>query len=126
MSAAGSFTARCRARMIARLMNTSPRARPAPSSTPAQVPVWLLPMVVASALFMENFDSAVISTSLPAIARDLGLDPVVLKLALTSYLLSLAIFIPVSGWLADRFGARPVFQSAIVVFICAFLFSFME
>lgn len=98
-------------------MNTPPPARPETSLTQAQTPVWLMPMVVASALFMENFDSAVIATSLPAIARDLALDPVVLKLALTSYLLSLAIFIPVSGWLADRFGARPVFQSAILIFI---------
>ena len=85
---------------------------------PAQ-PVWLLPMVVASALFMENMDAAVIATSLPAIARDLGHDPVVLKLALTSYLLSLAVFIPVSGWCADRYGARPVFQGAIAIFIAA-------
>lgn len=82
-------------------------------------PAWLLPMVVASALFMENMDAAVIATSLPAIARDLGHDPVVLKLALTSYLLSLAVFIPVSGWCADRFGARPVFQAAITIFIAA-------
>ncbi len=82
-------------------------------------PVWLLPMVVTSALFMENMDSAVIATSLPAIARDLGHDPVVLKLALTSYLLSLAVFIPVSGWCADRYGARPVFQAAITIFILA-------
>ncbi len=107
--------------MIARLMNTSPPARPEPPLTPAQTPVWLMPMVVASALFMENFNSAVIATSLPAIARDLALDPVVLKLALTSYLLSLAIFIPVSGWLADRLGARPVFQSAILIFIASSL-----
>jgi EmrB/QacA subfamily drug resistance transporter len=109
------------ARIIRPLMNTAPPARAAPSEPAAQPPVWLMPMVVASALFMENFDSAVISTSLPAIARDLSLDPVVLKLALTSYLLSLAIFIPVSGWLADRFGARPVFQGAIIVFIASSL-----
>jgi EmrB/QacA subfamily drug resistance transporter len=80
-------------------------------------PIWLIPLVVATALFMENMDSSVIATSLPAIARDLGEDPVILKLALTSYLLSLAIFIPVSGWCADRYGARPVFQLAIVIFI---------
>ncbi|MDH3742568.1 MAG: MFS transporter [Hyphomicrobiales bacterium] len=80
-------------------------------------PIWLIPLVVASALFMENMDASVIATSLPAIARDLGEDPVILKLALTSYLLSLAVFIPISGWCADRFGARPVFQTAIVVFI---------
>src|SRR5208282_4753675 len=56
------------------------------------------------------------STSLPAIALDLHEDPIVLKLALTSYMLTLAVFIPASGWVADRFGARTVFCSAIVVF----------
>ena len=65
---------------------------------------------------MENLDSTVLATSLPAIAVDLHQDPIALKLALTSYLLSLAIFIPASGWAADRFGARTVFRSAIVVF----------
>jgi EmrB/QacA subfamily drug resistance transporter len=76
----------------------------------------LTPLIVACALFMENFDGTVISTSLPAIAADLGEDPIALKLALTSYLLSLAIFIPASGWAADRFGARTVFRAAIVGF----------
>ncbi len=98
----------------------SETAPQAPADSPAQ-PAWLLPIVVASALFMENMDAAVIATSLPAIARDLGHDPVVLKLALTSYLLSLAVFIPVSGWCADRFGARPVFQGAITIFVLASL-----
>ena len=65
---------------------------------------------------MENMDGTVISTSLPAIARDLHQDPIVLKLALTSYMLTLAVFIPASGWVADRFGARTVFCTAIVVF----------
>lgn len=66
---------------------------------------------------MENMDSTVIATSLPVIARDLNESPVALKLALTSYLLSLAVFIPISGWMADRFGARTVFRSAICVFM---------
>ena len=66
----------------------------------------LLPLIIATALFMENTDSTVIATSLPMIAQDLGEDPIALKLALTSYLVSLAIFIPISGWMADRFGAR--------------------
>ena len=74
------------------------------------------PLIVASALFMENIDATVLTTSLPAIAADLKEDPIALKLALTSYLLSLAVFIPVSGWMADRFGARTVFRAAIVVF----------
>ncbi|MFT3734294.1 MAG: MFS transporter [Rhodocyclaceae bacterium] len=85
----------------------------------------LLPVIVASALFMENMDSTVIATSLPVIAKDLLEDPVALKLALTSYLVSLAIFIPVSGWMADRFGSRSVFLWAMGVFmggsmLCAF------
>nr|WP_272903709.1 DHA2 family efflux MFS transporter permease subunit [Xanthobacter agilis] len=73
-------------------------------------------MIVACALFMEQVDATVIATSLPAIAADLHEDPVALKLALTSYLLSLAVFIPASGWAADRYGARTVFRSAIVIF----------
>jgi EmrB/QacA subfamily drug resistance transporter len=77
----------------------------------------LVPLIIATALFMENTDSTVISTSLPAIAQDIGAEPIALKLALTSYLVSLAIFIPVSGWMADRFGARTVFRTAIGVFM---------
>ena len=77
----------------------------------------MLPLIVACALFIENMDSTVLSTSLPAIAGDLGTDPIALKLALTTYLLSLAVFIPISGWVADRFGARSTFVSAIVVFL---------
>lgn len=79
----------------------------------------ILPLVIASALFIENMDSTVLATSLPAIALDLGEDPIILKLAFTSYLLSLAIFIPVSGFVADRFGARHVFRIAIAVFTLA-------
>ncbi len=75
------------------------------------------PLIVAVSLFMENMDSTVIATSLPAIARDIGTNPLALKLAVTSYLLSLAIFIPASGWTADRFGARNVFRLAITVFV---------
>ncbi|WP_028034094.1 DHA2 family efflux MFS transporter permease subunit [Chelativorans sp. J32] len=84
-----------------------------------------LPLVLAVALFMENMDSTVIATSLPAIAEDIGTNPVTLKLALTTYLVALAVFIPVSGWMADRFGAKRVFRFAIGVFVlgslaCAF------
>jgi EmrB/QacA subfamily drug resistance transporter len=77
----------------------------------------LIPLIVATALFMENMDSTVIATSLPAIAADIGTSPLTLKLAITSYLLSLAVFIPASGWTADRFGARMVFSLAIGVFM---------
>src|SRR3977135_2068011 len=77
----------------------------------------IVPLIVAVALFMENMDSTVIATSLPAIAADIGTNPLALKLAITAYLLSLAVFLPVSGWTADRFGARRVFRIAIVVFM---------
>ena len=74
---------------------------------------------------MENMDSTVIATSLAAIAEDIGTDPISLKLALTAYLVALAIFIPISSWMADRFGARRVFRVAMLVFMigsicCAF------
>ena len=75
-----------------------------------------IPLIVATALFMENLDATVLATSLPAIARDLGANPIHLKLALTTYLLALAVFIPASGWMADRFGAKNVFRAAMVVF----------
>lgn len=77
----------------------------------------IVTLVVAAAFFMENLDSAVIATSLPAIGADLGVDPIVLKLAFTAYLLSLAVFIPVSGWCADKFGTRLVFRAAVIVFM---------
>jgi MFS family permease len=76
-----------------------------------------VPLILAVALFMENMDSTVIATSLPAIAVDIGTSPIALKLALTAYLVSLAIFIPISGWMADRFGAKNIFRAAIAVFV---------
>lgn len=79
----------------------------------------LVAAIVASALFMQNLDSSAIATALPAMARDLGEDPVRLGTAITSYLVALTVFIPVSGWVADRFGARRVFMAAIVVFTLA-------
>jgi EmrB/QacA subfamily drug resistance transporter len=76
----------------------------------------LVPLVVACAMFMQNLDSTVIATALPTIAHSLGESPLRLNVAITCYLLSLAVFIPISGWTADRFGARRVFSLAIVVF----------
>jgi len=76
----------------------------------------LVPLVVACAMFMQNLDSTVIATALPTIARSLNERPLRLNVAITCYLLSLAVFIPISGWTADRFGARRVFTLAIVVF----------
>jgi EmrB/QacA subfamily drug resistance transporter len=76
----------------------------------------IVPLVVACALFMEQTDGAIIATALPRIAQSLHTDPLHLNLAITSYMFSLAVFIPLSGWVADRFGARMVFRWAIVVF----------
>jgi EmrB/QacA subfamily drug resistance transporter len=87
----------------------------APPETPARNPR-LTALVVASALFMQNVDSTVIATALPAMAASFGSDVLRLSLALTAYMLSLAVFIPASGWIADRFGPREVFRGAIVVF----------
>src|SRR6187549_2175896 len=77
----------------------------------------IVPLILAVALFMENMDSTVIATSLPAIAADIGTSPIALKLALTAYFVALAMFIPISGWMADRFGSTTVFRAAIGVFI---------
>jgi EmrB/QacA subfamily drug resistance transporter len=77
----------------------------------------LVPIVLAVSLFMENMDSTVIATSLANIANDIHTDPIALKLALTAYMVALAIFIPVSAWAADRWGARNVFRGAILIFI---------
>ncbi len=76
----------------------------------------LTALIVACALFMQNLDSTVIATALPTIARAFGSDPVHMNVALTAYLLSLAVFIPASGWIADRYGAKQVFRLAIIVF----------
>ena len=75
---------------------------------PANLLTRVVPLIVAIALLMENIDGSVLATSLPAMARDLGSDPIHLKLVLTSYLLALAVFIPASGYAADRCGARVV------------------
>jgi len=80
-------------------------------------PAVVTALIIATALFMENMDGTVLATSLPAIARDLHEDPIVLKLALTSYMLTLAVFIPASGWVADKLGARTVFCTAIATFV---------
>jgi EmrB/QacA subfamily drug resistance transporter len=73
-------------------------------------------LIVATALFMQNLDSAAVATALPAMARDFGVDPARLGVAVTAYLVALTVFIPVSGWMADRFGARRVFLLAILLF----------
>ncbi len=76
-----------------------------------------LPWLVAVALFMENLDATIVNTAVPTMAASLGVAPLSLKAVLTSYTLSLAVFIPVSGWFADRFGTRRVFNLAIGLFL---------
>lgn len=82
----------------------------------------VIAMIVASAMFMEQLDATVLATALPTMARDFGVSAPSMSIALTSYLLSLAIFIPASGLIADRFGSRTVFRSAIAVFIAGSVF----
>lgn len=75
-----------------------------------------IPIIVGCAQFMHQFDGAVIATALPSMATTLHDDPLRLNLAISSYLLALAVFIPISGWMASRFGAKRVFALAIVIF----------
>lgn len=81
--------------------------------TPAQR---ILPFIVGCALLMQMLDSTVVTTALPAMARDLGSDPISMNITITSYLIAVAMFVPVSGWAADRYGARKVFIAAIALF----------
>ena len=76
-------------------------------------------LIVASALFMQNLDSTVVTTALPSMARAFDVSPVTMNIVITSYLVSLAAFIPASGWVADRYGAKNVFRAAIIVFTAA-------
>lgn len=81
-----------------------------------------IPFVIAFASFMEMLDVTIITTAIPQMAVSLGSDPIHLKIALTSYLLSIAIFIPISGWFCDRFGTKRVFVTALAVFTMGSLF----
>jgi EmrB/QacA subfamily drug resistance transporter len=78
-----------------------------------------LPWVVATALFMEQLDSTIVNTAIPSMAASLGVAPLSLKAVVTSYILSLAVGIPVSGWIADRYGTRRVFGLAVALFTVA-------
>jgi EmrB/QacA subfamily drug resistance transporter len=79
----------------------------------------VIPLIVAFAFFMEQLDSTIVTTAIPDMARSLGVPPLQLNLAITSYILSLAVFIPISGWIADRFGVRRVFAAALLIFTFA-------
>ena len=76
----------------------------------------LIPLIIGSALFIQVLDATVISTALPSMAKALGRDPLALNAAVTTYLLATAACLPLGGWIADRFGAKRVFQGAILLF----------
>lgn len=76
----------------------------------------MVPFIISLALFMESLDTTIINTAIPAMSRSLHVNPINLKIALISYLLSLAVFIPISGWMADKFGIKRVFVAAIGIF----------
>jgi EmrB/QacA subfamily drug resistance transporter len=79
----------------------------------------VLPFIVAATFFMEYLDTTIVATALPQMARSFGVGPNEVSLGMTAYMLTLAVFIPVSGWIADRFGSRSVFGGALVLFTVA-------
>src|SRR5437868_11342226 len=87
-----------------------------PAPSPDEFTKRLLPWMVAVAFFMQSLDTTILNTAVPAIAQSMHVTPINVKSVLASYTLSLAVFIPISGWMADRFGTRRVFASAIGIF----------
>jgi EmrB/QacA subfamily drug resistance transporter len=87
------------------------------ADTPSPWSARMAIIAVASALFMQSIDSTALSTALPTLARAFNTNPIHLKLCLTAYILALAVFVPASGWAADRFGARRIFVGAMGVFL---------
>lgn len=98
-------------------------APPSPRAGGGAVGAWSRPvaLVVAAAFFMENLDATILSTATASIARDFAVQPAEVGIAVTSYLVAVAAFIPLGAWLAERFGARRVFLAAIVLFTLASL-----
>jgi EmrB/QacA subfamily drug resistance transporter len=92
------------------------------ATTPSPMAARMAIVAVASALFMQAIDSTALSTALPTLARAFGTNPIHLKLCLTAYILALAVFVPASGWAADRFGARRIFIGAMGVFLAGSVF----
>ena len=97
-------------------MSSTGSAPLTPSGIPHEAVKRLLPWLVAVAFFMQALDTTILNTAVPAIAKALAVTPLSMKAVLASYTLSLAVFIPISGWMADRFGTRRVFASAIGLF----------
>jgi EmrB/QacA subfamily drug resistance transporter len=96
--------------------STDSAKSPSPEEAPSASSKRLLPWLVAVAFFMESLDTTILNTAVPAISEALKVAPLSMKSVLASYTLSLAVFIPISGWMADRFGTRRVFASAIGLF----------
>jgi len=90
----------------------------APAAVARRRELWIT-LLVAGAFFMENLDGTVITTAVPAIAHSFGVAPLDLNIGVSAYLLALGVFIPISGWVAERFGARRVFAAALALFTLA-------
>jgi EmrB/QacA subfamily drug resistance transporter len=103
-------------RSFLQMNRVGPLIVPPSSSDPSEASKRLLPWLVAVAFFMESLDTTILNTAVPTISSALGVAPLSMKAVLASYTLSLAVFIPISGWMADRFGTRHVFASAIGIF----------
>ena len=95
------------------------RNSPAAPMTISARPTAILPFIVAATFFMEYLDTTVIATALPQMARSFSVGPNDVSLGLTAYMLTLAVFIPISGWIADRVGSRTVYGGALVIFTLA-------
>ena len=101
-------------------MTIDPQAEAEP--TVAESRMRITAIIIAVALFMQNLDSTVVTTALPVMARSFHVDPLYMSVAITSYLIALSVFIPASGWVADHFGARQVFRTAVIVFTLGSIF----
>lgn len=105
------------------IMNSAPASVPSPAAGGIDAKTKrFLPWIVATSLFMENLDATILNTAVPTMAASMGVAPLSLKAVLTSYTLCLAVFIPISGWMADKFGTCRVFTWAVVLFTLGSLF----
>jgi EmrB/QacA subfamily drug resistance transporter len=114
-----------------RLYQTTLSAGALISNFMQKLSLMVVPLIVGTSFFMENLDGTIITTALPQIADSLGVNAVDMSAGLTSYLVTIAIFIPISGWVADRYGSQFVFGSAIGVFtlssvLCGFCTSYQQ
>jgi EmrB/QacA subfamily drug resistance transporter len=112
----GRFSGAPNGTIVAPMIEASPGVAAAPAATAPRVNMRTTALIVASAMFMEQLDSTVLATALPTMAQSFHVPALRMNVALTAYLLTLAMFIPASGKLADRFGSRTVFRAAIALF----------